>query len=818
MSDTNLGPDFGENEGPAPVCAKDLKRYFYLIAIVAIVVVIGAVIWRESSGGGIKLSTLLAQFDNTHVANAPAGGAVQPGTPVAGGAVSAGPMAVAAPMVVAAPLIAAPMTGGGGVALPTGDVRPSQPGMFSNVVAVLRNSVVSVTASSGGGAAVPDPAAMLGGGVDGQMRFASPVTRAVENIGSGVVVRNDGYILTNFHVVRGANAVFVTVQDDFGSSRYAADIIKMDDAMDLALLKVAPKAPLSPAVLGNSDQVNVADEVIAIGSPFGLDMTVSRGIVSAKRKSMVIEGVTHTNLLQTDAAINQGNSGGPLVGTNGAVIGINTAIYTPNGAFAGIGFAVSSNQARRFVLDEIGTLPGATIEGPSFGLVAFPSVNPAAFPMQVAPMQIAMPQQTQRVGVGAAGPPIAAGAPAPHTDGRENMDCAMCHEIIGGAAPGRQATNPVGMGMRGGMLTVAAPAGPQGPPINAGDPAPHTDGREKMNCAMCHQIIGGAPTGQIPTGQIPTGMTVAAPVGVPPPIPRGTVSPHTDGRQNMDCAMCHQILPAAPGVTGLPVAVPGYQFATPPGSLAMNVVAPQGQAKGGQTVMGATLTAMSPTLSQQLAQPVGRGVFVGAVVPGSPAALADLKAGDVLLKVDGRPVGTPQEVMSLLAAAAPGQSVRLGVLHEGEVRGSQIVVGATGMTAAVGAGMVAQQQMPQQQMPQQMPQQMNAAPAKPRVPNEFNWLGLEIETFRTVQPVAGVDMTGMPQGAVVNKGAMVGEVMLGSRAELAGLKRNDLIVEVNNRPVATAAHLDAAIKSATASAMPIVVKVNRNGQEFVAVL
>ena len=102
-------------------------------------------------------------------------------------------------------------------------------------------------------------------------------------------------------------------------------------------------------MLGNSDDVRVADGVIAIGSPFGLEQTVSHGIVSAVRKSMVIEEVTHTNLIQTDAAINQGNSGGPLIAKNGAVIGINTAIYTPTGAFAGIGFAVSSNNVRMFL-------------------------------------------------------------------------------------------------------------------------------------------------------------------------------------------------------------------------------------------------------------------------------------------------------------------------------------------------------------------------------------------------------------------------------------------------------------------------------------
>ena len=738
--------DFDETTVAAeesPYCAKHMRRYFYLIGVVALVVLFGSLLWRQSTTGGLKLSTLLAQFDTTKVANAPAG--IDPGP-------GKGPLAQTVP-------VAIPMVGGqfgdqvapGVAAAPAG--MASAPGMFSNVVSVLRNSVVSVTASSAGGAAAPDPAAMLGGGgVDGQMHFASPMTRAVENIGSGVVVRSDGYILTNYHVVRGANSVLVTVQDDFGSSRYPADIVKMDDALDLALLKVSPKAQLSPAVLGNSDAVNVADEVIAIGSPFGLDMTVSRGIISAKRKSMVIEGVTHTNLLQTDAAINQGNSGGPLVASNGAVVGINTAIYTPNGAFAGIGFAVSSNLARKFVMDEIATLPVATNEGPKLGLIALPQAG-------------AMPQGAGQ-SLGAAGPAIAANTPAPHTDGRENMDCALCHEIIGAPMAGRQ----------------------------------------------------------------PTGMTVAAPGVQPPPIARGTPSPHTDGRQNADCAMCHQIVSgnaASMGQTGTGMTVAGspYQFASPPGSLAMNVVGPRGNG-GGHVVMGATLTPMSPTLGQQTGQPAGRGVYIGAVSAGTPAALANLQAGDILVKVDGRPVSHPQDVVALLAAAAPGQSVRLGVLHEGELTGRQIVVGATGVTIA------AQTAVPLNPSPMgaaggmgqpgQMAGQMTqAVPPVPRVPNEFNWLGLEIETFRAVQPqMAGMQpqMGGVPQDAVVEKGAVVGEVLMGSRAAVAGLRVNDIVVEVNNRPVSNAAQLDAAIKAAAASAMPIMVKVNRNGQEYVVVL
>ena len=363
-----------EDEGrPNALCGKDLKRYLMIMGVVALIVLFGAFIYRQSSGNGMRLNALFDQFGRSGSAvNVP----VMPATP-------------AVPLPVRAQ-VAPPSSAGAIATLPPvvdfGPAPAGNGGPFSEVVNVLRNSVVSVTASSATGTAMPDPLGLPN--PDGLPHFATPMTRSVENIGSGAIVRNDGYIVTNYHVVRGANSVFVTVQDDVGSTRYSAEIVKMDEALDLALLKITPKAPLSPAVLGDSDAVRVADEVIAIGTPFGLDMTVSRGIVSAKRKSLVIEGVTHSNLLQTDAAINQGNSGGPMVASNGTIIGINTAIYTPNGAFAGIGFAVPSNQARMFILDEVGWLPTSTLEGASFGLVAM---------------------QTQGGGgVGAAGPAIIA--------------------------------------------------------------------------------------------------------------------------------------------------------------------------------------------------------------------------------------------------------------------------------------------------------------------------------------------------------------------------------------------------------------------------
>jgi S1-C subfamily serine protease len=428
----------------------------------------------------------------------------------------------------------------------------------------------------------------------------------------------------------------------------------LDEAVDLALLKIKPKAPLTPAVLGNSDRIRVADEVIAIGSPFGLDQTVSRGIISALRKSLVIEGVTHANLIQTDAAINQGNSGGPLVDANGTVIGINTAIYTPTGAFAGVGFAIPSNQAGAFLRDEID----------------FPE-------------------------------------PAP------------------GAASGRAAAMPP---------PADRTVSPAGPAIVAGTPSPHTDGRETLQCTTCHQVVAR-----------PAGRAVAN-------------------------AMADQ-----------------YGFAEPPASLATNVAAARGAPEAGYAVMGAGIRAIDPALAERLDHPAGKGVFIEAVVPGSPAAEAGLRPGDIILKVDGRRVRIPRQVAAKLTEAGNGETARLGVLRDGRRRNLTLTVAVL----APGGGTA---------------QRPNARP----VPREFDWLGMEIENFIRVLPAAAPGWEGI-------MGAEISEISRGSPAARAGLRAGDVIAEVNSRPVGTPALLDSAIRGAKGQTDNLL-QVIRNDRDFFVVI
>jgi serine protease DegQ len=165
-------------------------------------------------------------------------------------------------------------------------------------------------------------------------------------LGSGVIVSTDGYILTNNHVVEGADEIAVTLND----SRHArGKVIGTDPDTDLAVLKVElDKLPV--ITLGNSDGLQVGDQVLAIGNPFGVGQTVTAGIVSALGRSQL--GInTFENFIQTDAAINPGNSGGALVDVSGNLQGINTAIYSRSGGSMGIGFAVPASTAKQVLQD-----------------------------------------------------------------------------------------------------------------------------------------------------------------------------------------------------------------------------------------------------------------------------------------------------------------------------------------------------------------------------------------------------------------------------------------------------------------------------------
>ncbi len=170
-----------------------------------------------------------------------------------------------------------------------------------------------------------------------------------QGIGSGVIVSKDGYILTNNHVIAGAE--FIKVKLATGEE-LDASLVGADPQNDIAVLKIDPPHDLPVAKLGDSDKLRVGMLAIAIGNPFGLDRTVTVGVISALNRTIKTESGIMEDLIQTDASINPGNSGGPLVNSKGEVIGINAAIYTTSGGSIGIGFAIPINKAKK-IMEEL---------------------------------------------------------------------------------------------------------------------------------------------------------------------------------------------------------------------------------------------------------------------------------------------------------------------------------------------------------------------------------------------------------------------------------------------------------------------------------
>lgn len=242
-----------------------------------------------------------------------------------------------------------------GLALALGQAQGAfarAPDSFADLAQQISPSVVNITTSAmvsgpaSGGPIVPEGSPFedfFRDFMDRNNRGGENAPRRSEALGSGFVISEDGFIVTNNHVIENADEIEI---EFFSGTRLKAKLVGTDPKTDIALLKVESETPLPFVTFGNSDLSRVGDWVVAMGNPLGQGFSVSAGIVSARNRAL---SGTYDDYIQTDAAINRGNSGGPLFNMDGQVIGVNTAILSPNGGSIGIGFSMASNVVTKVV-------------------------------------------------------------------------------------------------------------------------------------------------------------------------------------------------------------------------------------------------------------------------------------------------------------------------------------------------------------------------------------------------------------------------------------------------------------------------------------
>ena len=220
---------------------------------------------------------------------------------------------------------------------------------LSNAVAAVKPAIVNIDVVSSDVGFGSSRSRM---GFDFDIPSARALRSNEESLGSGVIVDSRGYILTCYHLIENFPRVYVTIFTSQNRT-FEAELIDVDIAKDLALLRIYPDSAIPVAKLGNSDLAKATDTVLTIGSPFGFQHTVTAGIISDNKRSLVIEGRLYQDLFQTDASINRGSAGGALINTEGEIIGINTAITSGSEYFSGISFAIPINEARALLFKGI---------------------------------------------------------------------------------------------------------------------------------------------------------------------------------------------------------------------------------------------------------------------------------------------------------------------------------------------------------------------------------------------------------------------------------------------------------------------------------
>ena len=441
--------------------------------------------------------------------------------------------------------------------------RAGAPDSFAELTEQLAPAVVNISTRQRVRVANMNPFAgtpfedMFGSGRGG----ATPQTREAQSLGSGFIISADGYVVTNNHVITAdgqgqVESITVTMPD---GTEYPAKLVGRDAASDLAVLKISSPKPLPFVKFGDSRNARVGDWIITIGNPFGLGGTVTSGIISAVYRNTGAGGA-YDRYLQTDAAINRGNSGGPMFDMNGQVIGINNAIFSPTGGSVGIGFAIPADVAAPIVEQ---LKRGESIERGYLGIR----------------IQALNEDLAESLGLA-------------HNRG----------EFVQAVEPGQAAAN----------------AG-----IRAGDVVVKVDGKEvTRDQTLSYLVANVTPGKRIPIELIRDGkrMTLTAVVGKRP-------TEEELARQSFD---------ADPNQAD-------NQFNRPP--------AQQGQGLSEQA-LGLSVLPLTPVIARQLGMPeTTRGVVVNAVDPSSDAGSKGLQRGDIVLSANYQDVTTPAELEAAIKTA-----------------------------------------------------------------------------------------------------------------------------------------------------------------------
>lgn len=468
----------------------------------------------------------------------------------------------------------------------------------------------------------PDPSQVR------QMAMQENWFQALGRGGSGVIVNSQGYVLTNHHVIHGARSITVVLTQGEISKTYPAKVIDEAPELDFAILKIISNGEVfTPAVIGNSSSMSVGDEVLTIGSPFGLQQTVTSGIISNTKRTLTVGQKTFTNFIQTDAPINPGSSGGPLININGEVIGITTAIYSPTQAFSGIGFASPIDPAKAVFpefIDVTSNVAG-TIKSNIPGWARGPGLQPAA-------LQGTNPWRPPGGPVGR----MQQMANTTNTVGRPWLGMRVC-------PVDKNSRDFLGLPMSFGVLVmdvcVNSPCMAAG--LQRSDVIFRVENQSVKDVAMLEDLMSDKKVGD-----------------------KVKFTVYRDGKKtSVNVDLLAKLWPVA---NGTPINAQAVAWAANRQPPVLSGVLLGGEVGAGNIeVLGMELNELTPGLAQASGVPDGvRGLLIAESA--GQAAIAGLLANDVIAAVNGQPVETVSGFINVMNTASLADGISLDVYRQGQ--------------------------------------------------------------------------------------------------------------------------------------------------------